>query len=292
MALTVSGLPKSLYKYFPPERVDGLASCEVSFSPLSAFNDPFEGRPEITGLSSYEVLKEECLKRFGPEIAEQYSKLPQTDRDRIPFDQFSAMMWGLAYNNLDDELKKYAPAANDYARTFPDYLDKHIGVFCLCEVPDNLLMWAHYTKSHTGFVVEYKAEHSFFNAKRSDSDEFYHLRRVLYRSTRPSADLMNMEGPEFFLIKSDHWSYEHEWRVLKPLQDCDRTLHVAGRDVHLFKYPADAIKSITVGARASDHTVSKIREILKSNPDFADVSLYQAFPDSSHFLVRVRGIAI
>jgi hypothetical protein len=37
-----------------------------------------------------------------------------------------------------------------------------IGVLCLSKVPDNLLMWAHYSRSHTGLVVGLEADHEFF----------------------------------------------------------------------------------------------------------------------------------
>ena len=152
-------------------------------------------------------------------------------------------------------------------------------------------MWAHYSQSHTGFVVEYDASHSFFNARRTEGDEFYHLRRVLYRSTRPSANLMDMQGPELFLVKSDHWSYEHEWRILKPLADSNRKIDLGESTVHLFNYPGEIVRSVTVGARASKQTIDSICELLRT-PRLSSAKLYQAYPDSSHFLVRTRELAI
>lgn len=80
--------------------------------------------------------------------------------------------------------------------------DEHIGALCLSEVPDSLLMWSHYGASHSGFVIEFDAHHEYYNEKRSDSDEFRHLRRVLYRETRPSMPLSQLEGPDLFLVKA------------------------------------------------------------------------------------------
>jgi len=286
----VSEIPSRLFKYFPPERIDGLLNQELAFSPLSAFNDPFEGKPEITGLSDASYFKKEMLKNFGPVIEEKYLELPQQDRARISLEVFSAMMWGLAHNELDSNADKYLPLVDELARTFPEHLNKQIGVLCLCEVPDSLLMWAHYARSHSGFIVEYDAEHSFFDCKRGEKDEFNHLRRVLYRSARPSAKLMEMEGPEFFLVKSDHWLYEHEWRILRPLSEAARTLENNDGIVHLFNYPGEIVRRVILGARASPRTAEAIREVLSANPEYKSVQLQQAFPDPSHFLLRFRAV--
>ena len=36
------------------------------------------------------------------------------------------------------------------------YLDE-MGVFCMSEVKDQILMWAHYSEGHTGFCLEFSA---------------------------------------------------------------------------------------------------------------------------------------
>lgn len=92
------------------------------------------------------------------------------------------------------------------------------GALSLCEVPDSLLMWAHYGISHTGFVLEFDPSHPYFTTRRSEGDEFGHLRRVVYRDTRPSVNLIDLDGVEMFLVKSKEWEYEHEWRVLRTLK--------------------------------------------------------------------------
>ena len=53
--------PSILYKYFPPERIDAFLGSNLRFSPLSAFNDPFEGQPVITALVSEGTLKKSIL---------------------------------------------------------------------------------------------------------------------------------------------------------------------------------------------------------------------------------------
>lgn len=44
-------------------------------------------------------------------------------------------------------------ACNVFGGLFADRMNDLIGLLCLTEKPDNLLMWAHYADSHAGFVV-------------------------------------------------------------------------------------------------------------------------------------------
>ncbi|WP_206208233.1 DUF2971 domain-containing protein [Xanthomonas oryzae] len=81
--------------------------------------------------------------------------------------------------------------------------------------------------SHTGFVLELDPEHPYFNARRTDQDEFGHLRQVRYRDVRPSASLIDLDGTEMFLVKSKEWSYEREWRILRPLKDAQNVVNAS-----------------------------------------------------------------
>ncbi len=46
----MNSIPRILYKYFGPDRIDIFEKGLIRYSPLGAFNDPFEGRPDITSL--------------------------------------------------------------------------------------------------------------------------------------------------------------------------------------------------------------------------------------------------
>lgn len=278
--------PKRLYKYFPPDRVDVLSTKRMRFSPLSAFNDPFEGRPEITGLAPDGALEKAVWEGIPKELENKYHEMPEAFRKQVSFDQFYQFCIENQGTIVKDLVLKFEPMIHHIAQSIPDQIADKVGVLCLSEVPDSLLMWAHYAASHTGFVVEFDSSHGYFDQRRSESDEFYHLRRVLYRTTRPSASLTEFDGPELFTVKSDHWAYENEWRIMKPLADAAVTIGTPHGEVHLFDYPPESIVSVTMGMRISKQIESTISELIASDPSLKHVALFKSYPDKSHFCIR------
>ena len=49
------------------------------------------------------------------------------------------------------------------------FLNLNIGILCLSEVRDSILMWGHYTDSHQGFVIGFDSDQPFFSNRRSDN---------------------------------------------------------------------------------------------------------------------------
>ncbi|WP_325175457.1 DUF2971 domain-containing protein [Xanthomonas hortorum] len=160
-----------------------------------------------------------------------------------------------------------------WAYQIPVKMDEVLGVLSLCEISDSLLMWAHYGMSHTGFVLELDPGHPYFNARRTDQDEFGHLRQVRYRDVRPSASLIDLDGTEMFLVKSKEWSYEREWRVLRPLKDAHNIVNANGEDIHLFQLPPDSIKAVILGARVSTTLADQARLAISGNSAMTHIKL-------------------
>ena len=283
--------PASLHKYFPPERIDSLERLEIAFSPLNSFNDPFEGRPEIHGMTSDDYLVKTLRDKFPAAMREKYDALPKERKDLVDFDTFSEKMLAMADSSLAGEAEKFQTFLTAFAKTIPDQMSKIMGAMCLCETKDSLLMWAHYAKSHTGFVIEFDTSSPFFNRMRTDKDENYHLRRVLYRSRRPSGHVIDFDGTELFLVKSDDWAYEKEWRIFAPLGEADREVQAGGNTVSLFTIPIDCIKSVTIGARAPDYVQSAVCAFA-INSRAHKISVYQAIPSPSHFMLDFEKLAI
>lgn len=98
------------------------------------------------------------------------------------------------------------------ARVARRWLRNQLGIFCLTEKPDNHLMWVHYARNHTGFVLGFNARAPFFQ----ENDRV--LRKVIYES-----------GPRVFsepdvnvcFYKSNAWTYEQEWRCVREFQPSD-----------------------------------------------------------------------
>lgn len=287
----VYGPPAILYKYLAPERIDVLRDSRLRFSPLSAFNDPFEGRPDITDLAPEGAIERAVWDSLPARLEEEYHKAPEQLRSLVSVEQFVAMCMtdpdGIVSNLLDQA----KPIAASFARELPDMLNERVGTLCLTEIPDSLLMWAHYGASHTGFVIGFDTRNVFFHCPRGDKDEFHHLRRVSYRATRPGGALLDLDSPELFLCKSEHWSYENEWRILKPLEDASSVVRLPNENIHLFSFPREAIKSITIGMRASDKLRVALRQEINARPEFHAVEMYEAYADESNYCVRRSRVA-
>lgn len=289
--MTTTDYPRTLYKYFTPERASALDSAMLRYTPQGGFNDPFEGRPEITELSTDQQALETFDDIFPEEATRMYEQLPAPAKALLPFTQFMAVMSQFAEAKkpeLLQEFRKLTPLTKTW---FHQKFDEHIGALCLSEVPDSLLMWSHYAASHTGFVLEFNGQHPHFHERKTDQDEFRHLRRVLYRDARPSAPLSEMEGTEFFLVKSAHWSYEREWRILRALSQADSVVPCQPFPIHLFSFPRTALTSVILGARSTEQTEHLIRTTLSSHKEYGAVVLKRAQPSPSHFLLSIARVA-
>lgn len=275
--------PASLFKYFPRERVNSFGNCLLRFSPLSAFNDPFEGRPDILTFAAESKLVAQTKAVLPEALRDAYRHLSPKQQAQIPEEAF--VEYGLQFceHALRGTVSEFFPMTTAFAKAIPNNLDGAIGALCLCENRDSLLMWAHYASSHTGFLVEYATDHAFMNSQRSSADEFYHLRKVEYRDNRPSTDLMDMGSEELWFVKSRHWEYECEWRILKPLSDADSIIEVNGSPIHLFRHSPDLVRSVTMGARSSNADIEAMRSTLRSDPGFSHVRLCKAKAHESRF---------
>ena len=128
---------------------------------------------------------------------------------------------------------------------------KRVGLYCLSEKRDDILMWSHYAGCHRGVCIEFSA------TKEDHVDFFSHAHRVTYEELLPHINLYRNSSEEIIkaaiLTKSRQWSYEREWRVI----DLER------RPGHQ-PIPSRLISSVILGARATEETQTLIRELLRS----------------------------
>ena len=277
-------LPSILYKYFPPERQEIFDECLIRYSPLGAFNDPFEGQPDVTALTS----EANFIKIFDDVIPEEiqscYSQLPVFLKSNISYEFWETYCKQHLAERTSEIVEAIQLLTPRIQNSMTNDFNKLLGAFCLSETPDSLLMWAHYSASHTGFVIGFDAEHTYFHQALSDKDEFRHLRRVVYRDTRLSGALSDLSGVEMFLVKSSHWSYEREWRIFRALADSDKRIQSSPYDIDLFRFSPKAIKSVIFGARMLEKDKEAIIMRVKQNKELNHVVFQSAITDRSHFI--------
>lgn len=279
--------PEILYKYLPPERLDVLSNGLIRYTQFGAFNDPFDGHPHFTALSTDDDMKERVAQIIPEEIQRAYGSLPPEKQSQTPYELFYAIaMWQAKQTGPAtlENMTAITPFIQNWLR---ENLDKHIGALSLSEVANSVLMWSHYAYGHAGFVLGFDARHPYFNARLSEVDEFRHLRRVEYRNERPNAPLSDLSGIEMFLVKSTDWAYEKEWRIMRPLADSENVADAQPLSVHLFRYSSDAIKVVVFGARLLQPTKSALLEVLAAQPALRHVVLKQAFIDRQNYRVRL-----
>lgn len=245
----------SIYKYFPPKRVDTLENNKLCFSTAHKFNDPFELKPYVKAICTTEHLEAEHTKTSSAALVKAYKELTRAQRKACSFKMFEKMYASLdVVSEANKRMVALTPAA---ANTALSALANNTGILCLTKQPDNLLMWSHYAESHQGFVIEFDEKSNFFNQKRSDNDEFGHLREVIYQQARPSIVLSNTHANELLLTKGLIWEPEEEWRMLWPRSNDPG-------EPCLLDFPSSAVKSVIFGCNMTNNNKEKIFEIINS----------------------------
>jgi len=249
-----------LYKYLHPARIDVLEQKMLRFTQPGDFNDPFEFRPYIQSVGSDEQVRSYLESNFDRLVdleLEKYGALLQPGVGRV-------LKEALAQDKTRvlESLRHLQPEV--FERLSPSIdamLNKSLGVLCLSEVPDSILMWGHYTDNHRGFAVGFDSDHAFFSRRRSVQDEFGFLRQVKYQRERPKVVFTDTTSTVWFSTKSNQWEYEREWRIVRVLSEADSRRDNSPFPVCLFGFPEDAVLEIIVGLRSPPSLVQRLESL-------------------------------
>lgn len=254
-----------LYKYLQPARVYLLQHRRIRFTQPGDFNDPFEFRPIIREVASdaqvhkyveehFEQLVEEELAKYGALV----QALPQAELRRLLIQQ-KGMLPALFRLLEPAAIQRLSPMLDEF-------FNLNVGVLCLSQVRDSILMWGHYTDNHQGFVVGFDSDHPFFSQRRSGQDEFGYLRRVDYSPQRPEATFTDTSSPVWFSTKSEQWAYEKEWRIVRTLSEADHRIARSPFPICLFEFAPEAVLEVIVGMRSPPSLVTEIRSLAANLP--------------------------
>lgn len=270
------------YKYVVPDRIDVLSNLKIRFTQPSALNDPFEAFPAIQTNLNRRVAKKFARQRIGKMARE--SGVPQTrSRSHIRDLRRDFLEW------CDERHgDKAAGQLQTRARAMCDKLGL---LLCMSKIPDNILMWSHYAKAHSGFVIEFDSKHEFFKYATQD---------VIYSSERPVWNVENSRHPAGMEHrKSLDWAYEQEVRKTEMIGGKQLRLQ-NGNDfvaadpdwvpdpysIHLFDLPADVITGVIVGWKAQDETIRALRDVLNIG-QCRRVQLRRAVPSRMEFKMEI-----
>lgn len=158
-------------------------------------------------------------------------------------------------------MRKLNPSIMDnYAVEYADYFRRTVGVICLTEERNNILMYAHYSDKHRGFAIELDTS----NRKLVTGN----FKSVVYSNQYPKINFFKSSADQkyeaFALTKADCWSYEKEWRIV--------SIPPEGAGSYL-TFNRDLISGIIFGCNISEGDKTKIKNLLLN---YENVIYYQA----------------
>jgi hypothetical protein len=265
-------------------------TLKVRFTQPSDLNDPFEFRPLIDFEATAEEYRSEIDRRisemFGTvdgvlEMIEKHQASdPNFPKMPIPIDMVRKMMATSPDlgRGLIAEMQKHkfeilktiktAAAWETQWEKLQQTLGQSVGIFSLTEDPAHILMWSHYASQHTGIVVEFDENDSWFDQRRSPSDEFRHLVRVTYVQNPQPRTWSKLNGADLLYTKNADWVYEREWRIIRTLNEGTETRI----GIFCFDVPPKVVRSIIFGFRTSLDLETEVRKVVSANSSLKDVS--------------------
>jgi hypothetical protein len=251
---------ESLFKY---GRLNEYSEAAIStptvwFSPPAQLNDPFECRPWFT----FNGSPDEIVKSIARELL-QY-------RPELTADNAKAQAVGIFLEGRHRAPNTWKGLRQNVVAT----LGQKIGLYCLSEHNDSILMWSHYAADHSGYCLEFEATgHTpFFGAAQ----------QVKYGTGFPVVDFFTTPKEEqvdlIFLTKFEGWSYEGERRIVD---------HDTGPGIR--EYPPELLQSVTFGLRMPEANRETIRAWVKRRGHA--VKFFEAQRHDQQFKIVVREIA-
>jgi Protein of unknown function (DUF2971) len=275
-----------LYKYCDSRGIDILRNQRLKVTPFDQFNDPFEllprMRPELSRDDAHGVVRDPEI-RLG--MYEQAFVEGSFTGTRELFEQM--------LDTFQEPLAKQLAA--DYPRDAAQFRDTHqatiateFGLICLAAARDSLLMWSHYTKGHSGFVIGFDMNNAFFTAGPPIHEVVYADERVLMGHYGDQRDRgrIGQQVAELIKRKSTCWAYEHEWRQAHLLAGCITEPDLLRQNRPLYYKPIGqaAIVEVVIGCRAD---YGSIQDVLVQ-PGFEHVAVFRAKPHESEFKLVIE----
>ena len=257
----MNNLPKHFYRYtsldgrsaLNVERV--ICHSEIYFSKPASFNDPFDCRPSFKIEGS-----DEEFYFYTERLCKKYM------RDPSPEELQKAISSKICEWKCPEGIKAIR-------ETHIKKITENIGVLCLSEKNDDILMWSHYANKHQGICLEFDSKIGFFAQAM----------KVEYRKERPYINPILQDEEKMMeialLTKSKNWEYEHEWRVID-----------YPRGPGLYSFPVEALTSVILGAQVSSIDEEKIVGWIVERA--SSVKMYRALTCDETFSVKIKEIGI
>lgn len=277
---------RPFYKYASPEATLAiLRSRAVRYSSPLTFNDPFDVQSGLHIDFDLNTLQEKILDRLyelavatnEPTVdpADVWGKLVLEVRRHFATQGFPRERWeALSAESFERMAGIIRTYQQEYQQKWWNTFLPSVRAFCVSEDRDNLLMWSHYAKEHTGTVME-------FWSLPDEDNPLSVARPIEYVATPPpffteSEWLDDLTGIKqldssalyhrYAICKSRHWSYEREWRVWYPKANGELYEYMPIRE--------SEFKAIYVGCRAEPEFIGETVTLARAA--FPNIRILQA----------------
>ncbi len=300
----------ALYKYVTPDRIDIISNELIRFTQPDALNDPWETRPYIESMITDDALQKDIIERIQKDeiitkfSESQWNKLNPIQKKITTPKEIETYFTNWANTHPTEFETEYNRILKETIDTFkanqpimvkgiPEGINKTLGILSLTRDPDNLLMWAHYTNNHAGFVIEFDENHTFFSPRQSGGETLFGLKDVKYYEERPHIEALlgvSWNWDLLFTFKSKPWEYEKECRMIQLLSKADQIINNPAGNIYLFSIQTESIKSIIFGLRMSNIDKQKIIQLVNNDIKYSHIKLFNTTMEDNSFSISIKPI--
>lgn len=155
-----------------------------------------------------------------------------------------------------------------------NYYD-NIGVVSFTEKLENPLMWAHYTNSYNGIVLEFDSS-DFESFKELEHLSDFKLAKVMYPEyIGPLQTGFKFAEDVMLSAKIKSWEYENEWRIIGKLNNSKN---------RYLTYNPKILKNIYIGYNLFEKNSSAVQIITQIRAlNFPEANIYYVYPHHERF---------
>lgn len=295
-AIKLNNLPKSIFKYRPDNKnsINNLETDTVWLTSANHYNDPYDSsvtldfRQLLNNIPTDDI--KELVDNAGVRNYLNEIEIETANKTASPIDAIFQKIMDKDPNIKKDqqsEILKVLHSACDHImleslEDLNNYMQKGIKICSFSTNSSSLIMWGHYSSSHTGFCIEYDL---------TQIAKFEQLLLALYpviysnglfdatkyfNESMKKKGFNNLFGILAALHKSPEWSYEEEWRLVLPL----------GPEEPSRDYQMPTPKAIYLGSRMSEENKNKVAKIAISK----GITIYEMRLSTSKFELESKDV--
>lgn len=263
--------PDYLYKfrYFDADgyHIRVLTHNELFFPSPQKFNDPFDCKIPIR----YDKGEPEIVKKHWMEHLKKNTLHSRNERRTTA-------------KNMAKKVKLEPKLLEDISiKNTEKFTAESIGIYSLTSQYKNILLWSHYSQSHTGFAIGFDSGQlkALLALMFMKYKQVAMLSRINYLTDYPIINAYHHSEKErmelLLLSKAIDWEYEGEHRIIWK-EGADKTIVM----------PEGLIKRVILGCQISDFNRDVIIKILKNRKDRP--TLFQAHRNKESFDLNFKNI--